>query len=487
MDEEEDRKGCLAINGDYFSISKLLTRYSNFYNNTNDKVYNTIQKKSFRNMHNIINKDRLNNRNSSISFTSRRKRLNNFSHTVTDFTKVNDFEFQLNKRVTPCPAIHNLNSTSNYFNTQLKNQKFKSQHYKVSPQLQLPSNNETTSIAINTEEPNYTAYTSSTPLPKAILPFQSDSLYTILNKRKNDFFCEQGHSHPIPGVRDVKNYKFKKCLQIQTMSNYSTTSKKDDLIGPRARQFVPTLHDLQCSNVSEKKRYEVLIKKLYKLRQIIENAPKDKELFIIKEFLMNNGIYEPEYYEIDKLNNFSTFIHGELKLNLSLSAKEIIINALLFGNNYETINSKSTQYCTVKTNKTRKDIDKGGKGVKSRNDNKVILDIQNDLELQSMMNNRTSPKFVREFDIINNPKEIVDYLKHEFEEDNDMLFGDDDTCNSGMNYYNERLYGTKRLKSDYNVLVKKNKLTDYVCLLKAKNMYEVNQLKKRSIMPKKKR
>jgi hypothetical protein len=172
---------------------------------------------------------------------------------------------------------------------------------------------------------------------------------------------------------------------------------------------------------------------------------------------------------------------------LSLSAKEIIINALLFGNNYENINSKSTQYCTVKTNKTRKDVDKGGKGVKSRNDNKVILDIQNDLELQSMMNNRTSPKFVREFDIINNPKEIVDYLKHEFEEDNDMFFGDDDTCNNGMNYYNERLYGTKRLKSDYNVLVKKNKLTDYVCLLKAKNMYEVNQLKKRSIMPKKKR
>ena len=71
--------------------------------------------------------------------------------------------------------------------------------------------------------------------------------------------------------------------------------------------------------------------------------------------------------------------------------------------------------------------------------------------------------------------------------DDDMLFGNDDTCNSGTNYYNERLYGTKRLKSDYNVLVKKNKLTDYVCLLKAKNMYEVNQLKKCSIMPKKKR
>ena len=141
MDEEEARKGCVAINGDYFSISKLLTQYSNFYNNTNDKVYNTIQKKSFRTMHNIINKDRLTNRNSNISFSSRRKRLNNFSHTVTDFTKVNDFEFQLNKRVTPCPVIHNLNSTSNYFNTQLKNQKFKSQHYKVSPQLHLPSNN----------------------------------------------------------------------------------------------------------------------------------------------------------------------------------------------------------------------------------------------------------------------------------------------------------------------------------------------------------
>lgn len=487
MDAEEASKGCVAINGDYFAISKLLTQHSNFYNNTNDKVYNTIQKKSFRNMHTIINKDRLNNRNSSVSFSSRRKRLNNFSHTVTDFTKVNDFEFQLNKRVTQYPAIHNLNSTSNYFNTQLKNQKFKSQHYKVSPHLHLPSNNEKpSSSVVSTDQPNYTAYTSSAPFPKGNLPFQSDSLYTILNKRKNDFFCEHGHSHPIPGVRGVKNVKFRKCLQIQTMSNYSTTSKKDDLLGPRARQFVPTLHDLNCANVSEKKRYEVLIKKFHKLRQVIESAPKGKELFIIKEFLMNNGIYEPEYYEIDKLNNFSTFIHGELKLNLSLSAKEIIVNALLFGDSCESFNSKSTQFCTIKANRAVKGADKGSKSMKSRNDSKVILDIQNDLELQSMMNNRTSSKFIREFDIVNNPKEIVDYLKHEFE-DNDLLFEDENTYNNGANYYNERLYGVKRLKSDYNELVKKNKLTDYVCLLKAKNMYEVNQLKKRSIMPKQKK
>jgi hypothetical protein len=44
---------------------------------------------------------------------------------------------------------------------------------------------------------------------------------------------------------------------------------------------------------------------------------------------------------------------------------------------------------------------------------------------------------------------------------------------------NEKLYGEKKNNSDYEELKKRNMLTEYICLMKAKNKYEINKLQKK--------
>ena len=41
---------------------------------------------------------------------------------------------------------------------------------------------------------------------------------------------------------------------------------------------------------------------------------------------------------------------------------------------------------------------------------------------------------------------------------------------------NEKLYGEKKNNSDYEELKKRKMLTEYICLMKAKNKYEINKL-----------
>ena len=44
---------------------------------------------------------------------------------------------------------------------------------------------------------------------------------------------------------------------------------------------------------------------------------------------------------------------------------------------------------------------------------------------------------------------------------------------------NPKLYGGKRNNSDYEELKKRNMLTEYICLMKAKNNYEISKLKEK--------
>jgi hypothetical protein len=44
---------------------------------------------------------------------------------------------------------------------------------------------------------------------------------------------------------------------------------------------------------------------------------------------------------------------------------------------------------------------------------------------------------------------------------------------------NSRLYGNKKEKVDLNEIKKKNMLTEYICLMKAKNNVEMHRLKEK--------
>lgn len=43
---------------------------------------------------------------------------------------------------------------------------------------------------------------------------------------------------------------------------------------------------------------------------------------------------------------------------------------------------------------------------------------------------------------------------------------------------NEKLYGNRLSETQYSVLTKKNRLTEYICLLKAKKHYEIGKIEK---------
>ena len=46
-----------------------------------------------------------------------------------------------------------------------------------------------------------------------------------------------------------------------------------------------------------------------------------------------------------------------------------------------------------------------------------------------------------------------------------------------ININNKNLYGNKNQSNEYEEIIKENKLTDYICLLKAKNNLQENSLK----------
>ena len=102
-----------------------------------------------------------------------------------------------------------------------------------------------------------------------------------------------------------------------------------------------------------------------------------------------------------------------------------------------------------------------------------------DLHLQQKI---SSPNNKIELDIVQNPKNVVDLVKKEIiKQKNGKEYNKNKTCyNWSKNVFkNKRLYDNKK-KDDsvYNEIRKKNMLTEYIVLMKAKNHIKISQLKK---------
>ena len=87
-------------------------------------------------------------------------------------------------------------------------------------------------------------------------------------------------------------------------------------------------------------------------------------------------------------------------------------------------------------------------------------------------------------DLVLKPQKIIDILEQKFK--------DEEKANHDMRAKtyacwtknlregkNPKLYGQKRNNSDYEELKKRNMLTEYICLMKAKNNYEISKLKEK--------
>jgi hypothetical protein len=141
---------------------------------------------------------------------------------------------------------------------------------------------------------------------------------------------------------------------LSQKKSFLKTNNITSLLEQKRKDFIPYvfpvawIHQLSYSNISEKNRYEKITDLFLKLR-VYFNENQENELILAKEFLIKHGIYDKEYFTIDKLSNFIYFIKSEdcLRINPSFALKDITIHACRFNNNYENedqINSEKNNF-----------------------------------------------------------------------------------------------------------------------------------------------
>jgi hypothetical protein len=146
-------------------------------------------------------------------------------------------------------------------------------------------------------------------------PQVTNSLYTILAMKKNQFMdayndAKEKEKESLPKVKQLQFL-----MDKTPMANFY--SKKKDIrtfISP-SNSPLPYISLLnEDYSISEKIRFQKIMYKLTKLKKCIEDNPR-KEYDIAKEFLLSIGLYDVENFDIEKLNNFTTFVKSNFLIN----------------------------------------------------------------------------------------------------------------------------------------------------------------------------
>ena len=395
-------------------------------------------------------------------------------------------------------------------------------------------------------------------------------LYSIYPMKKNKFMKEY---YKLKNKEKNWNY-FPKLRQRQfimdqtPMANfYSRKKEVKTFISPKDSPlpYISILSDDYL--ISEKLRFQNMMQKLTKLKSCIENNPK-REYDIVKEFLLNNKLFEIDNFQTSKLKNFVHFIKGDFLLDPAKNFKENIMD-ILIGNeiekpqlSYKLKNKKKAYFrnellkqniknleinsqtnsredndnCIVKNlnrypqkiiNETKDDSNaispkKQEKHIKNKTDNeynmspiyskpkskgeiieRLLTKKYHEVEKFHYSPNLTEKEkeIVKNFkrlplnlrrqkeiysscfenlDLDNNPKIIIELVEKKFKdeekENEDLRAKTVANWNKVIKIKNEKLYGVKKNNSDYEELKKRNMLTEYICLMKAKNKFEINKL-----------
>ena len=355
----------------------------------------------------------------------------------------------------------------------------------------------------------------------------SNSLYTVLAMRKNQFMEAYNQA------KEQEKASLPKIKQLQFLVD---TSHIDCLYGKKNdyKKYIDSLNQpfsyISLLNddysISEKLRFQKIMDKFTKLEKYIEENPK-KSKDIIKEFILSNGILNVnKYFDDEKLERFSNFLKGNFLIDPSKNIKENIIN-ILEGKKLHKPPISNALDCVNRNDKSMANYEKFGtilsyeernenmkdeeeNNYKSKNINKLKNNNKNfrnklvesksvsnsvnkkeksKLEYKGLCVNLKRQKEVylsnknKELDIINQPKYIIDMLEKTFKDHrqhSENLRAK--TCSNWfkkMEKNNARLYGLKKDEVDYSDLKKKNLLTEYICLMKAKKHFEICKLKEK--------
>lgn len=461
------------------------------------------------------------------------------------------------------------------------------------------NNNKTEDINFNyqTQSGFYEPLKDHYIFPAGLPPQVTNSLYTILAMRKNQFYDEYNDAKEKEreSLPQIKQLQF--LMDKTPMANFY--SKKKDVriyISPNNTPlpYISLLND--DYTLSEKIRFQKIMDKLTKLKKCLEDNPK-KEYDIVKEFLLSIGLYEVDNFYIEKLKKFLDFVKGEFIINPSKNIKENMLDILNGTSIIKPNISNVMNYNYLNKPKDSKELIEEDNQIKrysseinikedKDNDDKVIVkslkslnpkiaikeiqkekskEINNDdddtnknnnddqkdinnknkhkrLILGNKINKNKSKKSIKshrvesverimtkkyqevernnslsnltqkqkdiilhykglsinlkrqkeiyksnnniDLDLVAKPKNVIEMLEKKFKDEEkankDMRAKTyaswDKNLREGKN---PRLYGGKKNDSEYEELKKRNMLTEYICLMKAKNNYEITKLKEK--------
>ena len=283
------------------------------------------------------------------------------------------------------------------------------------------------------------------------------------------------------GLYDVENFyieKLKKFIDFvkgNCLINPSKNIKENVLDIINGKTIVPPPISSIIMNDMNDKKPEITDEKLMEENQKIKNYFSDKNVQndkdIVKIFKKNKTKIKIKHKEIKEDNNdiekekVNKINENPFSKKLKKSHRVESIERLMTKKYQEVERNNSYSNLTDK----QKEIILNYRGLPiNLKRQKEIIKSDNDVNL----------------DLVSKPKLIIDMLEKKFKDEEkenyDMRaktysFWDKD-LREGKN---PKLYGGKRNNNDYEELKKRNMLTEYICLMKAKNNYEISKLKEK--------
>ena len=314
------------------------------------------------------------------------------------------------------------------------------------------------------------------------------SLYSILAMKKNNIYDKienfiQTESNKIHKDNNINIFNKKQYIKPRIEIN-----KKDINMIRNNKNLMTYLSFLNKNfNESEKIRFYSMLKKLSSIKYFLElEQNSNNKNKIIKSFLLKEGILNKKYITEKCINNFMNFIESKkIIVNPSYTFKENLINILKNSKNDSNIlkNIENTKidesYKDYLQNKQMKNIMNLNETIYRHKNvhyhtldnfkiNRFDLDLKNNLNRQTDILRRVEKQKI--FDIKKEPEKIMDSVGIDLNKEKNNVI------NQIPLYKNKKDLNIDII-SDLDIFKQKNLVTEYACFLKAKDNFDLNQIK----------
>ena len=314
------------------------------------------------------------------------------------------------------------------------------------------------------------------------------SLYSILAMKKNNIYDKienfiQTESNKIYKDNNINIFNKKQYIKPRIEIN-----KKDIKMIRNNKNSMTYLSFLNKNfNESEKIRFYSMLKKLSSIKYLLElEQNSNNKNKIIKSFLLKEGILNKKYLTEKCINNFMNFIESKkIIVNPSYTFQENLINILKNSKNDSNIlkNIENTKidesYKDYLKNKQMKNIMNLNETIYRHKNvhyhtldnfkiNRFDLDLKNNLNRQTDILKRVEKQKI--FDIKKEPEKIMDSVGIDLNKEKNNVI------NQIPLYKNKKDLNIDII-SDLDIFKQKNLVTEYACFLKAKDNFDLNQIK----------